>query len=70
MLMNFSEIIKELLIETKTQKILAEKLNVHQTTIGQWLTGSKKPSYDNIRTIYEVFGITPNELFGIDQLEK
>jgi len=46
---------------------MAKELGVNQTTISQWLLGNKKPSYDNILIIYEKFGITPNEFFGIDK---
>ena len=49
-----------------SQEKLASILEVNQTTISQWLLGNKKPSYDNIMMIYKKFGITPNELFGID----
>ena len=46
---------------------LARILSVNQTTVGQWLNGKKKPSYDNILAFYTHFGITPNEFFGIDE---
>ena len=64
--MEYIEVIKELM-ETNnfSQQKLAEILNVHQTTVGQWLRGIKKPSYDNILMFYEKFGIEPNEFFGI-----
>lgn len=64
---NFSEVILDIMIKNKlSQEKLAKILQVNQTTIGQWLNGKKKPSYDSIKAIYENFGITPNELFGID----
>ena len=50
-----------------SQEGLGKVLGVNQTTIGQWLLGKKKPSYDSILAIYENFNITPNELFGIKQ---
>lgn len=66
--MEYSEIIRDLLISKKlSQQQLANILGVNQTTISQWILGNKKPSYDNIMTIYEKFGITPNELFGINK---
>ncbi len=65
--MSYSEIIQEIMIEHNlSQEKLASILEVHQTTVGQWLRGKKKPSYDNILAIYTNFGITPNELFGIE----
>ena len=64
--MEFQEIIKEIMImRNLTQGNLAKIIGVNQTTIGQWLRGKKKPSYDSILAIYENFNITPNELFGI-----
>ncbi len=64
---NFSEVILDIMIKNKlSQEKLAKILQVNQTTIGQWISGKKKPSYDSIKAIYENFGITPNELFGID----
>lgn len=66
--MEYSEIIRDLLISKKlSQQQLANILGVNQTTISQWILGNKKPSYDNIMAIYEKFGITPNELFGINE---
>lgn len=65
--MAYSEIIKEIMIEKNlSQQNIANILNVNQTTISQWLMGKKKPSFDNIKMIYEKFGVTPNELFEID----
>lgn len=49
-----------------SQQQIADILGVNQTTVSQWLLGRKKPGYDSILAIYEKFGITPNELFGIE----
>lgn len=66
--MAYIEVLKELITEKKlSQEKLAKILGVNQTTVGQWLLGKKKPNFDNILAIYEKFGITPNELFGIDE---
>ena len=65
--MEFQEIIKEIMIENNlSQESLGNILGVNQTTIGQWIHGKKKPSFDSIFAIYKNFGITPNELFGIE----
>lgn len=65
--MIFSEIIKDIINKKKlSQEALAKIIKVNQTTISQWLLGKKKPSFDNILTFYEKFGITPNEIFGIE----
>ena len=65
--MNYIDTLKELMAkENLSQEKLAKILGVNQTTISQWLLGKKKPSYDNILLIYKKFGITPDELFGIN----
>ncbi len=65
--MPFQDIIREIM-ETHglSQEKLAEAIGVHQTTVGQWLLGKKKPGYDSILALYEKFGIEPNLLFGIE----
>ena len=66
--MEFQEIIKDIMVMNNlSQEKLGKILGVNQTTIGQWLNGKKKPSYDSILAIYKNFNITPNELFGIDK---
>ena len=65
--MKCAEVIKEIMIEKNlSQQALGNILGVNQTTIGQWISGKKKPSFDNILSIYEKFKITPNEVFGIE----
>ena len=49
-----------------SQKKLADALGVNKMTVSQWLLGRKKPGYDSIMLLYNKFGITPNELFGIE----
>lgn len=65
--MEYIETIKNILTTYNlSQEKLAKILGVNQTTVGQWLLGKKKPSYDSIMALYKHFGITPNEIFGID----
>ena len=65
--MHYIEVIKQIMQDKNlSQQALADILGVNQTTVGQWLLGRKKPSYDNILLLYEKFGIMPNWLFGID----
>ena len=64
--MAFKEVIKNLMEEKHlTQQTLADALGVNQTTVGQWLCGKKKPSYDSILLLYQIYQVEPNELFGI-----
>ena len=65
--MRYIEVIKQLMAKNNlSQQKLADALGINQTTVSQWFLGKKKPSYDNILTFYEVFGIEPNQFFGID----
>ncbi len=65
--MIYSEIIRDIMLENGlSQEELAAVLGVHQTTVGQWLLGKKKPGFDSVLSIYKHFGVTPNDLFGID----
>lgn len=69
--MEFPEIIRDIMFYSKiNQGELADILGVNQTTVGQWKSGKKKPGYDNIVKIYETFGITPDELFGVTEITR
>lgn len=63
----YIELIKQLMTEKSlSQQKLADALQVNQTTVSQWLLGKKKPGYDSILALYERFGLTPNQLFGLE----
>ena len=63
----YKEIISKIMVKNNlSQEGMAKILGVNQTTVGQWLNGKKKPSYDSILLLYEKFGVTTNELFGIE----
>lgn len=63
----YIEVIRQLMIENNlSQQKLADCLQINQTTVSQWLLGHKKPGYDSIVALYEKFGITPNQLFGLE----
>ena len=62
----YADVLCQLMNEKNlSQQKLADVLGVNQTTVSQWLLGRKKPGYDSIALLYEKFGITPNELFGV-----
>ena len=64
--MTYSEIIKDIMLERgMSQEEFAKMIGVHQTTVGQWILGKKKPGFDSILLIYRHFGVTPNDLMGI-----
>ena len=65
--MSYKEIISDIMAKNNlSQDGMAKILGVNQTTVGQWLNGKKTPGYDSILLLYEKFGVTPNELFGIE----
>ena len=67
MIMDIKFVIKSIMVDNNlSPEKMAKILGINQTTVSQWLLGKKKPSFDNIYAIYKNFGITPNELFGID----
>lgn len=64
--MEYQQVIKEILIQNNlSQEKFANIIGVNQTTVSKWLLGKKKPSFESVLLIYEKFGVTPNELFGI-----
>lgn len=66
--MQYSNIIRDIMEKNNlSQDKMAKIIGVNQTTISQWLKNKKKPSYDNILAIYQKFGVTPNELMGIEE---
>ncbi len=67
--MKHIEVLQLLMLETElSQDKLAILLHVNQTTVSQWLLGKKKPSFDNILAICNVFDITPNQFFGLEEI--
>ena len=65
--MVIQEIISAIMAKNNlSQEGMAKILGVNQAAVGQWLDGKKKPGYDSILLLYEKFGVTPNELFGIE----
>ena len=45
---------------------LAEILNVSQSTITSWENGTRKPDIDMLPVIAEYFGVSTDELYGIE----
>lgn len=66
--MKVSEILRDIMIDNNlSQTQLANMLNVSQKAISNWLNGVDKPNTASLLTIYNNFGITPNELLDIEQ---
>ena len=47
-----------------SQKELADKLHVSASAIGNWEQGTRRPDYETMVKISEIFGITVDELAG------
>ena len=66
--MKTHEIIKDILEENGlSQQALADILDVSQKAISNWVNGIDTPKASSMIAIYEKFGITPNELLGIEE---
>lgn len=66
--MQTNEVINEILIANGlSQNKLAKILKISQKTVSNWINGEDMPKASSILLIYEYFGITPNELLGIEE---
>ena len=69
--MKTNEVIKEILIENQlSQQALADILEVSQKAVSNWVNGIDTPKASSMIAIYEKFGITPNELLGIEEIKQ
>lgn len=50
-----------------SQRELAERIGVRQSTVGMWENGKNKPEYKRLLTLAELFGVDVNYLVGDDQ---
>ncbi len=48
-----------------TQTEVASKANIAQSSLAQFENGSKIPSAVTLKVLAEIFGVTPNDLYGI-----
>lgn len=66
--METKQIIEEILITNNfSQTDLALIMRVSQKAVSNWINGKELPQVKNIITIYKKFGITPNELLGLEE---
>lgn len=69
--METKEIIKEIMETNELcQMQLAKILCVSQKCISNWINGINLPNGQSLLEIYKKFGITPNEVLGVDELKK
>lgn len=62
--MKFRNLRAELARQGKTQKDLAEHLNVLQGTVSRWLSGKTEPRISECKAISEWLGVSVDELFA------
>lgn len=65
----FSKRLKQLRIERgKTQKEIADELNVKRTTYGEYERGKISPPVEKIKTLAEILNTTPQYLLGWENI--
>lgn len=66
--MKVSEIIQEIMaVNELSQDNLADILCVSQRAVSNWVNEKALPNASSILCIYDKFGITPNELLGLEE---
>ena len=62
----FKDILEEFLINNGlTQKVFADKIDVKQSQVSEWLKGKAKPGYDILRRMALAFNISADYFLGI-----
>ena len=71
-LMDFSQIVKQLRQERGwSQQEVADRVGLNKMTISQYENGKRKPSFEMIEALAEVFHVDLNYLLGFtDKIEK
>ena len=65
---NFSEILKDFLIENNlTQVEFARAIGVKQSQVSEWLKGKAKPGYDTLRSMAIAFNVSADYFLGIKE---
>ena len=53
-----------------TQTQLAEMLDLSQSTIASWENGSRRPDLDYLPTLASIYGVSVDDLLGLEEQEK
>lgn len=62
----FAEILKEFLtMNNMTQSEFADRIDVRQSQVSEWLKGKAKPGYDTLKRMATAFGISADYFLGI-----
>ena len=65
---NFSEILKDFLVEKNlTQVAFAKTIGVKQSQVSEWLKGKAKPGYDILKSMALAFNISADYFLGIKE---
>ena len=65
---NFSEILKDFLLEKNlTQVSFAKLIGVKQSQVSEWLKGKAKPGYDTLRAMAIAFNISADYFLGLEE---
>ena len=70
--MEFSQIVKSLRLERGwSQQDVADRVGLNKMTISQYENGKRKPSFEMIEALAEIFHVDMNYLLGFtDKIEK
>ena len=65
---NFSEILRDFLIENNlTQVSFAKMIGVKQSQVSEWLKGKAKPGYDTLKSMALAFNVSADYFLGIKE---
>ena len=68
MKVNFAQRLKELRLENNlSQKVLAEKFHVSETTIYHWENGMQQPSFELLADLAMFFNVSVGYLLGVEE---
>lgn len=70
--MDFSEILKQLRLERGwSQQDVADRIGLNKMTVSQYESGQRRPSFNRIEKIADVFQVDLNYLLGFtDKIER
>lgn len=67
---NINRIKVVLVDKRKTNKWLAEQLDVAQSTVSKWCTNDAQPSLDTLMQIARLLEVKPDDLLRFDELPE
>ena len=63
---DFNQLKLVLVKKKKTNKWLAEQLNVNQTTVSKWCTNTSQPDLATLKRISELLDVNVSEIINFD----